>query len=272
MAFPYSASFSTPQQRRPSDPTWIRTPPTGVFTPSRSSLQTPHSGKKSNPRTTEFRYNPLKKKNPLATPEKARVTIGNGKTQPFEVFKPKDLYNLTQRKIANSKSSPMTPPTSSTTTPGRARRPMSKRRDQLLPPGLESPPTTLVSPPIQGTRRREPDKRPRDPARPTVQLLEVLNKCVSDDGVKDSDWTVTNGLLNGRNEDRDRSRMWNTLDCAVSRVWPELKGWIMRNTPFSNDYEWFSSTSTIDDYHRYIYDPDLATKDSSLDRVGFRSS
>jgi hypothetical protein len=50
-----------------------------------------------------------------------------------------------------------------------------------------------------------------------------------------------------------------------------LREWIMRNTPSPNDDSWFLSSNTIDG-RGYINDPDLATKDSSLDRVGFHSS
>jgi hypothetical protein len=100
-----------------------------------------------------------------------------------------------------------------------------------------------------------------------------MYKCWDDDMVKESSWTLTDALLNGRNDDRDRSGMWNTLASAVDSVWPELREWIMRNRPSDHDTTWFSSAGRISDRDEgYTRDPKLATKASSEDRVGFHSS
>jgi hypothetical protein len=197
----------------------------------------------------------------------------------MKLFKPNDVSKvdlLPNR--ASSTSSPMTSPTHphSTNTSGRARLSEKKPNYLVFPSNLgvrESSPK-LVSPPMQGTPRQVNKPRQRDPARPTVQLLKVMNKCWDDDTEKERDWTVTNAYLNGRNDERDRSAMWNTLDCAVGAVWPELRDWIMGNPPsYQDDITWFTSTERINvGDERYIHDPDLATKDSGLDPVGFHSS
>jgi hypothetical protein len=271
--YPAASNFSTPQRRRPSDPTWsTRMPPAHMFTPSRSS-QTPRSGKKTDSRTAGI---PKSRYIPYMTPELVKIRIGPGESRPMELLTPKDWMAKRQEKAANSKSSPMTPLTGSTNTPGRARLPGSKRRTPLNPDmriRSPSPSLTLVSPPMQGTPRRGPKRRPLDPARPTVQLLRVLSDCLSDDTSNQSNWTMRNERMNGRNEDRDTRGKWDTLGRAVRHVWPELLDWIMRCTPWTNDDDWFSLAG-LGDGNRvgYITDPTLATKDSSLDRVGFHSS
>ncbi len=112
-----------------------------------------------------------------------------------------------------------------------------------------------------------------DPTLPTVQLLRVLKKCWDDDSEKESSWTVTNGLLNGRNEERDRSRMWDEISRAVRNAWPELNTWIMQNTPEDNDNVWFCLEATIQyGDEACMSDPHLAAKDSSLEKKGFYSS
>lgn len=273
-SYPSSGNFSTPQRRRTSDPTWSTPIPSpNVFTPSRA-LQTPRSGnkKKSYSRTAGITK---ARGTPFMTPERVRITLASGKTCPMEVFKPKDYF--AQRKGASSTPLPMTP-TSSTKTPGRARPPGSKRKTQLFPPDLfrspsPSPLSKLVSPPMQGTPRREPVGLPQDPMRPTVQLLRVLNQCWSDDASNEARWSLTDGLLNGRNDERDKSGMWGTLGSAVGKIWPELSDWIMCNTPVPNDDEWFSTAKDIGRGDMAcIYDPVLDTKDSGRDRVGFHSS
>jgi hypothetical protein len=186
----------------------------------------------------------------------------------MELFTPKEIRdNVTKEALRRKEAN-------STNTPGRARLPVRKSNTLLFPPslGVRERSSMLVSPPMQGTPRRV--ERPPDPAVPTVQLLKVLNKCWDDDSVKESDWTLTDGLLNGRNDERDRSAMWNTLGGAVNKVWPGLGGWIMCNTPSDSDVTWFSSTQIIsfNDDEGYIFDPHLAEKYSSLDRKGFHSS
>ena len=269
----------THQQRRSSDPTWsIRTQSTSVSTPPSFNSKSPRSGKKSNPRTAG---SPRARASPYLTPQRVRVTVGLGLTVPMKLFTPKDMKDMAdaaRRKKASLTPSPMRPLHphigSSTDTLRGTRLPGSK--PLIFPPnlGVSEPSPRRVSPPMQGTPRQVGRPRPRDPTCPTVQLLRVLNKCWDDDSAKDHSYAMTDGLLNGRNDERDRTRMWDMLGCAVGQVWPELRGWIMRNKPsYNDDITWFTSAESIDDTDSgYIYDPDLATKDSSLDRVGFHSS
>jgi hypothetical protein len=248
---------SPPQERRSSNPTWSsRVHSTNVFTP-----RTPCNGKKSNPKA---------RGSPFMDPGTAMVTPRNGQSYRLKLYPPKAIAE--KAVLRNGASS--------TNTPGRARLPGRKPNYLIFPPnsGVDAgdPSLTLVSPPMQGTpRRAEPLVRPKDRTRPTVQLLRVLNKCWDDDLDKDSSWAITDGLLNGRNDERDRSRMWGTLNYAVNKVWPELRGWIMHNKPFPSEYDekWLNSAEGSDERGEgYIEDPLLATKDSSLDRLGFYSS
>jgi hypothetical protein len=184
----------------------------------------------------------------------------------MELFTPKEFKDRMAKQAVRRKEA------SSTNTPGHARLPR-KPKTLLFPPslGVREPSFRLVSPPMQGTPRQV--ERPLDPARPTVQLLQAMNKCWDDDSVKEFDWTLTDGLLNGRNDERDRSAMWGTLGRAVNNVWPELGDWIMCNKPSDSDTIWFSSTERIRvGDEGYIDDPMLARKYSSLDRKGFHSS
>jgi hypothetical protein len=114
----------------------------------------------------------------------------------------------------------------------------------------------------------------RDPTRPTVQLLRVLNKCWSDDTNAQVRWTLKDGLLNGRGEERDRSNMWDSLGHAVGNVWPHLRWWIMHHIPSEDDIDWFTWANRIvdGDDEGCIEDPDIAAKHSSLGKVGFFSA
>ena len=266
------ANFSTPEHRTPSDPTWSAwTPNDSLFTPPKSTLQTPCGGKKSTSRTAGL---PRSRASPYMTPEQSRISV----------FKPKDLIEKARQKKASLMSSPMTAPThphvaGSTDTPGR---PWTKPKSKLFPPnsGVRKrlpmvKPRPLVSPPMQGTPRRVLRKPLQDTSRPTVELLRVLNKCWDEDGAKESSWALTDGLLNGRNDERDRSGRWKVLGHAVGSLWPDLRGWIMANAPEDGDTNWFISQRKIDiddEIEGCIHDPKLATKDSSVDRVGFHSS
>ena len=265
--YPFPGNTSTPQQRRPSEPTWsTRTP----FTPSMSTFRTPSGGKQSNPRTTG---SPRKRAEPYKKPENVRITLGPGKSCPMKLFTPKDHMDaVLRRKEASSTPSPIKTFTY-LNTQGRARMPGKKLKTALYPPslGVQDPSRTLVAPPMQGTSRRV--ERAPDPARPTVQLFKVMCKCWEDDTEKESDWTLTNALLNGRNEERDRRRIWDTLGYAVGNVWPKVRDWIMHHRPSDGDTAWFSSAGIISfNDEEYIRDPRLATKPSTIDRVGFHSS
>lgn len=266
------ANFSIHSHRTPSDPTWsAKIPYGGTVTPPRPTSQTPRGGKKSTSRTAKL---PKSRASPYMAPERSRIDLDT----------PQVLMEKARQKKASLMSSPLTAPThshvaGSTDTPGR---PWTKPKSKLFPPNsgvckrLPMPkPRPLVSPPMQGTPRRVPLKPPQDTSRPTVELLRVLNKCWDEDGEKESSWELTNALLNGRNDERDRSGRWKYLRYAVGGLWPDLREWIMTNAPEVGDTNWFSSQRKIDiddEIEGCICDPKLATKDSSVDRVGFHSS
>lgn len=261
-----------------------RSPAGGVFTSPGSTLQTPPCSGKQKSKLSGARYSPY------MTPERTVIVFGDGRSCPLsdDLFTPKEHMEAVRQRRASATPSPMTSTTQShaaglTNTMGRARPAGYIRKPPLFPPnsGVQprnrsqspAPRPKLVSPPVQGIPRKRGVRRPLEPTRPTVQLLRVLNKCWDDDGTKLNSWTVSDALLNGRNDERDRSGMWNTLQYAVSGIWPELREWIMRNTPSDDDATWFRSVDRIGDYDgECIYDPNLGTKDSSLDHVGFQSS
>src|SRR5260221_8935598 len=67
--------------------------------------------------------------------------------------------------------------------------------------------------------------------------------------------------------------MWDTVGYTVGNVWPHLRGWIMRHIPSDDDEEWFTGEDRIGEGDEgYINDPHIATKHSSLERVGFFST
>jgi hypothetical protein len=140
----------------------------------------------------------------------------------------------------------------------------------LFPPQLRfrRSSTSLAPAAIISTPKRE--RRVQDPSLPTVKLLQVLNKCWGDDTSTQMRWTLKDGLLNGRGEELDRSGMWDTVGYTVGNVWPHLRGWIMRHIPSDDDVEWF--TGIGEDDEGYMNDPHIATKHSSLERVGFFSA
>src|SRR6266403_332019 len=196
--FPSAHDSSTPQ-RRPSDPTWsTRTPSASVFKPR--STHTPRSGKKPkcDPRLEGI---PKSRISPYMTPENVKVTYG-GELRPMDVFTPKQMMEARQKEAQRRKAETAT---SSPMGPARARPLGSKPKTLVFPPNFSSHETSppLVPPPMQGTPRRV--ERPWDPERPTVQLLRVMRICWDADSEKDSSWTLTNELLNGRNDERDRS-------------------------------------------------------------------
>lgn len=257
-----------PQERRSSNPAWSsQAQPTALFTPSKSSLKTPYGGT-SNPRTTGL---PKARGSPYKSPNSARVTYRNGQTRPMEIFSPKDLPGLRAKEAVRRNEANTTNP------PGHAR-PLERKPKYINFPSKSEvdegdPSLKPVSAPMQGTPRQV--ESPKSPKRPTLQLSKVMKKCWDDDSMKDFDYAVADGLLNGRNEGRDRSRMWGRLGHAVYTFWPELGGWIMRNAPsppeYDNDFLDIKEGG-IGHGAGYTYDPTLAAKDSSLDRVGFYSS
>jgi hypothetical protein len=234
---------------------------------------TPRSGK--TPRKSGL---PSARASPYMTPD--RVTISDG--SPMVLFTPKQ--HMAQRVALRSRASggmcsqspgSMGPPTqprgaSSTCTPTQMRPPTP-----LFPPPqprVRKTSTTVLAPAAVILGTPVPERRLRDLARPPVELLQVLRKCVDDDTEKDFHWTLTDGLLNGRNEDRDRSCKWNPLCDAVDKFWPDLREWIMHYTPSNGNTDWFMWSGRISDTDRYIDSRDIASKYSSLDRVGFNSA
>jgi hypothetical protein len=266
-----AGDITTPQQRRPSDHIW-----------SKSTLRTPSGGRKSNSHTAGP---PRARASPYAKPDEVRITLSPSKSCAMELFTPKDhMAKLAlQRKAAGSTPSPMTPwnphVTSSTHPLGES--PLFGQPKLINIPrslGVHQPSIELVSPTMEGTPREKerPPVPVPDPTCPTVRLLRVMYKCWDDDTTKQSDWALTDALLNGRNDERDRRGMWNTLGGAVFGLWPDhpgLRKWIMRNEPSDDDTIWFKSTGSIGvNGEEYITDSNQKTKVSTLDRVGFHSS
>jgi hypothetical protein len=226
-------------------------------------LKTPAGGKAPKSRgagTRKFRASPY------ASPEKVKVRHPHGCETPMELFIPKKYKEAAEAASATSSTRGIN---------GQAQPRLPGSRPLMFPknPKSREPSRTLVAPPMQGTAPTVIWRKPMDPTLPTVQLLRVLKKCWDDDSEKESSWTVTNGLLNGRNEERDRSRMWDEISRAVRNAWPELNTWIMQNTPEDDDNVWFGLEATIQyGEEACMSDPHLAAKDSSLEKKGFYSS
>lgn len=191
----------------------------------------------------------------------------------MELFQPKDLRGFMAKEVLQRhKEKPMSPP-------GQARTLLERKPKYIIFPNKSEidnsdPSPKPVSPPMLGIPRQV--ERPKDQKRPTIQLLKVMKKCWDDDSMNDFSYAMTDGLLNGRNEGRDRSRMWGELAQVVYKMWPGLGGWIMRHVPwpaeYDNDYLKLTELVTKAGDGVYTCDPLLANKDSSLDRVGFYSS
>ncbi|KAI0282914.1 hypothetical protein BC826DRAFT_253224 [Russula brevipes] len=115
-------------------------------------------------------------------------------------------------------------------------------------------------------------QRPRDRALPTVQLLRVLDKCWSDDPEKLQNRAVASSG-HERCGELDRSARWNPLGHTIHNVWPDLKGWIMNYIPPDDDTHWFTGADRVgNDEYTCTEDPEIATKHSSEERVGFFST
>jgi hypothetical protein len=218
---------------------------------------------------------PSARASPYMTPD--RVIISNG--SPMVLFTPKQHMaqkEAQRRRPSNGVYSPspgsMRPPTqprgaSSTCTPTRMPPPTP-----LFPPPQprRKPSTTALAPAAVILGMPRPERRPRD-LRPPVELLQVLTKCVESDTEKNVQWTLRDGLMNGRSEDRDRSRMWTPLCDALDKFWPDLRKWIMHYTPSDDNTDWFIWSGRFGDSDRCIDHRDIASRYSSLDRVGFNS-
>jgi hypothetical protein len=81
------------------------------------------------------------------------------------------------------------------------------------------------------------------------------------------------GHSNDRFEELDPSAKWGPLGHAIHNVWRDLQGWIMNHTPPNNDTDWFTLAKGIGaDEGTCIEDPEIATKHSSTEQVGFFST
>ena len=275
VAYPFAADgdAKTPPRQVTTNPPWPT--PTSSMSPPLRQPVTPRCGK--TPRKSGL---PGVRASPYMTPN--RVTVSDG--SPMVLFTPKQhvaqkeaLRRRTSSGMCSQSPRSMGPPT-------------QPRGDSLMctPTPTRSRPLTPLFPPPQPRNRKTsttvlapaavilgtpaPERPPRDSARPLVELLQVLGKCVDDDTEKDFQWTLRDGLLNGRNEDRDRSRKWNPLCEAVDKFWPDLRKWIMLYTPLNDDTDWFMWSRRSGDCDRYIDPREIASKYSSLDRVGFNSA
>ncbi|KAH9972066.1 hypothetical protein BGW80DRAFT_1252893 [Lactifluus volemus] len=129
-------------------------------------------------------------------------------------------------------------------------------------------PEPLPGPVIIPSGRRE-----RHPARPSIRLLSVINKCWDMEMEKEVQWAIRDGLMGGRLEERNRERIWYQLSSCVVSVWPTLHDWIMNYTPDDTDCPWFCRAEILQDhYFDWVIDPNLAQKQSSQERVGFSMS
>ena len=272
--FPFASSCDdqTPQRQETSNPAWS-TPTASMSPPALPPMRppvTPRIGK--TPRKSGL---PSARSSPYMSPD--RVIISDG--SPMVLFTPKQHMaqkEAQRRRSSNGVYSPspgsMGPPTqlrgaSSTCTPTRMPPPLP------LFPSLElrrKLSTTALAPAAVILGTPKPERRLPE-LRPPVELLQVLTKCVESDTEKDVQWTLRNGLMNGRSEDRDRSRMWAPLFDAINIFWPDLRTWIMHYTPSDNNTDWFIRSGGFGGSDSCIDSRDIASRYSSLDRVGFNS-
>jgi hypothetical protein len=249
-------------------------------TPSASSTQNANPQTPPPRRTNRTAGLPSARASPYLSP--GTVLLSNG--SPMELKTPRKFLSdkAAVRRQTRSASHGMSPgtmdpplqPICSPRTPTHAHPNRINSTKPLFPPQLGSRKSSSLLAPAEIIIGPKGEKRARDPARPTVQLLRVMNKCWTDDTNTQLRWTLKDGLLNGRSEELDRSGMWNSLGHAVGNVWPHLRRWIMLHTPSDDDTEWFTGTDRIsfDDDEGCINDPGIARKHSSLEQVGFFSA
>ena len=277
--FPANGDAKTPPRQVTTNPPWPT--PAASMSPPPVPMRppvTPRSGK--TPRNSGLSKSA--RASPYMTPN--RVTISDG--SPMVLFTPKQLVaqkEAQRRRASSGMCSPspgsMGPPTQPrrdirmrTPTPTPTR---SRSSTPLFPPPqprVRKVSTTVLAPAavILGTPATE--RRLRDLARPPVELLQVLGRCVDDDWEKNVGWTLRDGLSNGRSEDRDVSRKWDPLCAAVSNFWPDILQWIMNHTPTVDKQDWFLWSKRKGGSDEYIDPQVIASKYSSLDRVGFNSA
>lgn len=214
---------------------------------------------------------PDSKASPLTTPN--RVVFPDG--SPMLLYTPEQIKNGEHRPPAPSQAPSPRPsmgPPSQSSVAGRTETP-TRRRPIVFPRNLRPRKTSSSRPAASNNTGSSTVRRALDPTCPTVQLLRVLNKCWDLDMQLQVEWTVRDARLNGRAEQRDRSRMWDLLGTTVNNVWPNIRGWIMSHTPFDHDVEWFTWEDGINSTNEdCISDPHIATKPSSFERMGFCST
>ena len=294
MAAPRSlpSSQNTPNRGRPSTPSQLLSP-SPIKTPAARQVypQTPRHGRSplgASPRLPSHQIGPLMYSDgspvKLFTPQEyaesrkaARSRVSSTtRLQGRRLFSdPSD--SPTQRLVATAReaagrslslggclpdSSPRPSPRSFVRSRSRSRAPSSSSTSPALVPAPVLNPVVIL-----------PGKRERNPSRPTVRLLSVINKCWDDNMEKDVAWTINDALLGGRLEERNYKNMWNRLSSAVLDVWPTLRDWIMAYVPDETDLSWFGHAEELKDhYFDWLIDPNLAQKQSSQERDGFSST
>jgi hypothetical protein len=245
-----------------------------------SPLPAPNAKPRTPRRISRTAGLPSARTSPYVNPSTVRLSDGS----PMELKTPKTFMSdkAANRRQTNSMAPPeispglMGPPRSLHTpvSPTHGRRSGSNQKSPLFPPQLRTRKSSSLLAPAEIISYPRRERRVRDPTLPTVQLLRVLNKCWADDTNTQMRWSLKDGLLNGRGEERDRSSMWDSLGHAVDNVWPHLRWWVMRHVPSEDDTYWFTGASRIADHddEGCIEDPDIGAKHSSLGQVGFFST
>jgi hypothetical protein len=290
----YDSSQNTLSRGRPSTPSKVVRPFPIESPPVRKALpETPRRGRTSlgtspgvlSPHNSPLTYSdgtPVKLFTPRAHAEarrRQRVSSPTGRIQGRRLFS-NVADSPTQRLVAIARETAgrslslggMLPDSAakledlgSPLRPGRSRSRVASSSSTTTPALAPAP---LPGPVIIPAGRRE-----RHPARPSVRLLSVINKCWDMEMEKEVQWAIRDGLSGGRLEERNRERIWYQLGSSVVSVWPTLHDWIMNYTPDDTDCPWFSRAETLKDhYFDWVIDPNLAQKHSSQERVGFSST
>ena len=288
----YPSPQRTPYRGRPSTPSKLSRQFPAKSSPASQVLpQTPRPGRSSlgtspgllNSRNSPLMYSdgtPMK----LYTPKEyaaqraaSRRPPGSAGLQGRRLFLPDSRDSPTQRLVTSARAAAGRSRAFGECLPGsNIKDPASRNYKQSRPstpsslskgsPALGSAP--LLSPAIIHTGRRE-----RLPTRPTVRLLSVVAKCWDDDMDKEVRWTIKDGLLGGRLDQRESADIWGNLRYAIHHVWPTLQKWIMAHVPSEKDAPWFGRAETLRaDYFDWVVDPNLAQKTSSTERVGLSST
>jgi hypothetical protein len=147
-----------------------------------------------------------------------------------------------------------------------------RSRSRATPSSSTGSPALGPAPLLDPAATINPGQCERHHTRPTVRLLSVISKCWDDEVEKQVKWTIQNGLLGGRLDERNHEGMWNYLSSAIVAVWPTLRDWIMAYTPDDTDAPWFCYAERLENhFFHWIIDQNLPQKQSSKERVGFSS-